>query len=46
MRRLCYGQMKQVLQSYYIPRIGEFGTKQETFYGWQEEKTPVICYLC
>ena len=20
--------------------------KQETFYGWQEEKTPVICYLC
>lgn len=46
MRRLCYGQMKQVLQSYYIPRIGGFDTKWETFYGLQEEKTPAICYLC
>lgn len=38
MGRLCYGQMKQVLQSYYILRIGEFGTEQETFYGWSGGK--------
>ncbi|KXT32520.1 hypothetical protein HMPREF2534_03987 [Bacteroides thetaiotaomicron] len=46
MRRLCYGRMKQILQSYYIPLNAGIGMIFESFYGICEEKPSVICYLC